>query len=114
MHGDKGDRGRRAKIARELDAARDAHEHGQRNNVIYHLRLAEALCVQDELIEPPPPPRGVLLSIEDVMKMTGYSKSRLRHMGDKLAGYWKSPTGKVGWYSGPLEAALAVNGVPSE
>jgi hypothetical protein len=105
----------RAKIMRELEATRDAVDRGRRNDVIYRLRRAEALCMQEDLFEPPPPPpRGVLLPIEEVMKITGYSKSRLRHMGHKLAGYWKSPTGKVGWYSGPLEAALAVHGTPSE
>jgi len=114
MHGNKGDRGRGAKISRELDAARAAYEQGQRNDLIYHLRVAEALCLQDEVAEPPPPPRGVLLPIDEVAKKTGYSKSRLRHMGHLLAGYWKSPTGKVGWYSGPLEAALALNGMTPE
>jgi hypothetical protein len=112
MHGDKGERARRAKITRELDAARLAHDRGRRSDLIYHLRVAEALCVQDELDEPPPSPRGVLLTINDVMKITGYSKTRLRHMGHLLAGYWKSPTGKVGWYSGPLEASLAGGGRP--
>ena len=65
--------------------------------------------MQEDLSEPPPPPRGVLLTIEQVSKATGYSKSRLRHMGQRIAGYWKSPTGKVGWWSGPFEAA---NGAP--
>jgi hypothetical protein len=52
----------------------------------------------------------VLLDIAAVSQKTGYSKSRLRHMGKTLAGYWKSPTGKVGWWSGPLEASLAMDG----
>lgn len=114
MHGETQNTQRDAKIQHELEAALEAHARGRRNDVIYHLRLAEARCVQHELFEPPAPPRGVLLTIDDVSKKTGYSKSRLRHMGHRLAGYWKSPTGKVGWYSGPLEAALAVNGVRSE
>src|SRR5215475_6602668 len=69
MHGNKGDRGRGAKISRELDAARAAYEQGQRNDLIYHLRVAEALCLQDEVAEPPPPPRGAsprrLLEVAD-------------------------------------------------
>lgn len=115
MHSETEDGKWRARIMRELEATRDAVDRGRLNDVIYRLRRAEALCMREDLAEPPPPPtRGVLLSIEEVMKMTGYSKSRLRHIGHKLAGYWKSPTGKVGWYSGPLEAALAVNGVTPE
>ena len=114
MHSDTPDGRWRAKIKRELEATRDAVDRGRLNDVIYRLRRAEALCMQEDLSEPPPPPRGVLLSINEVMQITGYSKSRLRHMGHLLAGYWKSPSGKVGWYSGPLEAALALNRMTPE
>jgi hypothetical protein len=114
MHGETQDKRRLAKIAREVEALRDAQDRRRVTDVIYHCRVIEALCMQDVLYEPPAPPQGVLLTIDEVSKKTGYSKSRLRHIGHKLAGYWKSPTGKVGWYSGPLEAALAVNGVTPE
>jgi hypothetical protein len=109
MHNDRESQ-RRTALFRELEATRVAYERGRRVEAIGHLRLAEALCVHDELVEPPPPPTGVLLDIDAVSQKTGYSKSRLRHMGKTLAGYWKSPTGKVGWWSGPLEASLALNG----
>lgn len=114
MHDHTQDARRGAQIRHELEAALDAHARGRPSDVIYHLRLAEARCVQEELFEPAAPRRGVLLTIDEVGKKTGYSKSRLRHMGHRLPGYWKSPTGKVGWYSGPLEATLGLNGVTPE
>jgi hypothetical protein len=102
---------RNRKIDRALKAAIRANDQGQRGDVIYQLKVAEWLCLPDELVAPHPPPApelGNLLDITRVMELTGYSKSRLRHMGHRLAGYWKSPTGKVGWWSGPLLAALGI------
>jgi hypothetical protein len=102
------------KVAHALKAAIRANETGHRGDVIYQLKVAEWLCLPDELMAPPPPPQslGTLLDITRVSALTGYSRSRLRHMGHKLAGYWKSPTGKVGWWSGPLEAALGLPHAP--
>ena len=99
-------------MARAVQALHDAAVGGRDNDVIYQCKVLEWLCMPDDLMTPPPPPpSGTLLDITRVSELTGYSKSRLRHMGHKLAGYWKSPTGKVGWWSGPLEAELALNGV---
>jgi hypothetical protein len=111
MTSDGNDGERNRKIDRALKAAIRANDEGHRSDVIYQLKVAEWLCLPDELIAPhppTPPARGTLLDITRVAELTGYSKSRLRHMGHQLKGYWKSPTGKVGWWSGPLLAALGI------
>jgi hypothetical protein len=102
---------RKRAILRELDAARDAIDQRKMLEVIARLRLAERLCEDEELgAELPPPPAPVtspvLLDIKAVSKLTTYSVGRLRHMGNTLPGYYKSPTGKVGWWQHLLIAGL--------
>jgi hypothetical protein len=94
---------RKRAILRELDAARQAIDQRKMLEVIGRLRRAERLCLDEELGEDPAPPPApvaapVLLNIEAVAKITKYSVSRLRSMGKTLPGYYKSPTGKVGWW----------------
>jgi hypothetical protein len=98
------------KVHRALKAAGRAYDEGHLSDYYYQLKLAEWTCIPNDLRPPTPPPqeRGTLYDITTVSELTGYSKSRLRHMGHKLPGYWKSPTGKVGWYSVPLKAALGL------
>jgi hypothetical protein len=96
-----------AKLAREAEVLRDAALSGRCNDVIYHCKVLEWLCMPDDLMAPPPSPElGKLLDITTVAELTKYSKSRIRHIGHTLPGYFKFPTGKVGWWSGPLEAAM--------
>jgi hypothetical protein len=61
----------------------------------------EALTV-NPAPDPAPVEPGDPLEIGDVAKLTGYSESRLRHMGDTLPGYKKWPSGKVTWFKNLL------------
>jgi hypothetical protein len=111
MTSDGKDAERKRKLHGAVKALGRAIDDGHPEQIIYQLKVAEWLLMSDDVRAPPPPPPpalGTLLDITRVMALTGYSKSRLRHMGHRLAGYWKSPTGKVGWWSGPLLAALGI------
>jgi hypothetical protein len=97
----------------ELEAARTAVERGALVEAIGHLEVGKARCLQ--LAEPPPPPpppheRDEALDIRAASLVTGYSVSRLRHIGHTLPGYKKWENGKVTWSRRFLEAAIQRNG----
>jgi len=96
-----------------LAAAAAAVERGAYAEAIGHLSVGKQQCV--ELATPaapvvPPPVAAVEpdepLEIQAVSTLTGYSVSRLRHMGHKLPGYKKWEDGKVTWWKRQLVAGI--------
>ena len=95
-------------VVSQLDAARAAVDRGALFEAIGHCEAAKAQCLQ--IADTPTPPASTApdeaLDIRAVSTLTGYSVSRLRAIGHKLAGYKKWPDGKVTWSRRLLEADM--------
>lgn len=95
-------------VVSQLDAARAAVDRGALFEAIGHCEAAKAQCLQ--IADTPTSPAGVApdeaLDVRAVATLTGYSVSRLRAIGHKLAGYKKWPDGKVTWSRRLLEADI--------
>lgn len=98
-------------VVSQLDAARAAVDRGALFEAIGHCEAAKAQCLQ--IADTPAPPAKVApdeaLDIRAASALTGYSVSRLRHMGHTLAGF-KKWHGKVTWSRRLLEAELQNTG----
>jgi hypothetical protein len=95
-----GGNGHNDDVLRELEAARAAFERGALVEAIGHLDLGKQLC--GRLAVPALTPSDATapdeaLDITAASTITGYSVSRLRHIGHTLPGYRKWPDGKVTW-----------------
>jgi hypothetical protein len=102
-----GGNGRSDSVLRELDAARAAIERGAVVEAIGRLELGKQLCgrlAAPDTAAAEPTEADEALDIKAVSALTGYSVSRLRHMGKTLPGYKKWPDGKVTWWRRRLVA----------
>ncbi|MCW5891652.1 MAG: hypothetical protein KIT14_14035 [bacterium] len=75
-----------------------------------HAALGRVEGQLDARWEPAKPAPDVLLDMEAVAALTGYSPSWLRKRGHQLAGFHqpRGRGGKVGWWRAPLRAALGL------
>jgi len=98
----------------ELDAARAAIERGAIHEAIGHLEVSKDRCTQlvlaPTVAAAPAVEDDEPLTIAQVVRHTGYSLGRLRHMGHTLPGYKKWPNGKVTWWKRQLLAGIQGNG----
>jgi hypothetical protein len=94
----------------ELDAARTAVERGAFVEALGHLEVGKTQCLQIATARPASEPRepDEAIDIQGASALTGYSVTRLRHIGHTLPGY-KKWRGKVTWSRRLLEASLQGN-----